>query len=91
MLKQLLLVIKPIEITGVIISANKITFQDLRQEGVALGEIKIIEYKKPLLDQDNLSGETKTAEEIVALPTRSVSSVASTTGIYQKDEGDAVI
>ena len=81
-----------IEITGVIISANKITFQDVKlQEGVALGEIKIIEYKKPLLDQDNLSGETKTAEEIVALPTRSVASVASTTaGIYQKDEGDAV-
>ena len=81
-----------IEITGVIISANKITFQDVKlQEGVALGEIKIIEYKKPLLDQDNLSGETKTAEEIVALPTRSVASVAATTaGIYQKDEGDAV-
>ena len=81
-----------IEITGVIISANKITFQDVKlQEGVALGEIRIIEYKKPLLDQDNLSGETKTAEEIVALPTRSVASVASTTaGIYQKDEGDAV-
>ena len=81
-----------VEITGVIISANKITFQDVQlQEGVALGEIKIIEYKKPLLDQDNLSGETKTAEEIVALPTRSVASVASTTaGIYQKDEGDAV-
>ena len=81
-----------IEITGVILSANKITFQDVKlQEGVALGEIKIIEYKKPLLDQDNLSGETKTAEEIVALPTRSVASVASTTaGIYQKDEGDAV-
>ena len=81
-----------VEVTGVIVSANKITFQDVKlQEGVALGEIKIIEYKKPLLDQDNLSGETKTAEEIVALPTRNVSSVASTTaGIYQKDEGDAV-
>jgi len=81
-----------IEVTGVIISANKITFQNVKlQEGVALGEIKIIEYKKPLLDQDNLSGETKTAEEIVALPTRNVASVAATTaGIYQKDEGDAV-
>ena len=81
-----------IEVTGVIISSNKITFQDVKlQQGVALGEIRIIEYKKPLLDQDNLSGETKTAEEIVALPTRNVSSVAATTaGIYQKDEGDAV-
>ena len=81
-----------IEITGVIISANKITFQDVKlQEGVALGEIRIIEYKKPLLDQDNLSGETKTAEEIVALPTRSVASVASSTaGVYQRDEGDGI-
>ena len=38
-----------------------------------------------------MSGETKTAEEIVALPTRNVASIASTTaGIYQRDEGDAV-
>ena len=43
------------------------------------------------MDKDNLSGETKTAEEIVALPTRSVSSVAATTaGIYQRDEGEGV-
>ena len=61
------------------------------QEGVALAEVQIIEYKKPLLDQDNLSGETKTAEEIVALPTRSVASVAATTaGIYQRDEGESL-
>ena len=81
-----------VEITGVIMSANKITFQDIKlQEGVALDEVKIIAYKKPLLDQDNLSGETKTSEEIVALPTRSVASVAATTaGIYQQDEGDGV-
>ena len=81
-----------VEVTGVIISSNKITFQNVNlQEGIAIGEVKIIEYKKPLLDQDNLSGETKTAEEIVALPTRSVSSVAATTaGIYQRDEGDDV-
>jgi outer membrane receptor protein involved in Fe transport len=81
-----------VEVTGVIVSANKITFQDVKlQEGIAIGEVKIIAYKKPLLDQDNLSGETKTAEEIVALPTRSIASVAATTaGIYQRDEGDAV-
>ena len=81
-----------VEITGVIVSSNKITKQDVKlQEGIAIGEVKIIAYKKPLLDQDNLSGETKTAEEIVALPTRSISSVAATTaGIYQKDEGEGV-
>ena len=81
-----------VEVTGVIVSSNKITFQDVKlQEGIAIGEVKVIAYKKPLLDQDNLSGETKTAEEIVALPTRSIASVAaSTAGIYQQDEGDAV-
>ena len=81
-----------VEVTGVIVSANKITFQDLKlQQGVAIGEVKVIAYKKPLLDQDNLSGETKTAEEIVALPTRNIASVAaSTAGIYQQDEGDDV-
>jgi len=81
-----------VEITKVVISANKITFQNVQlQEGIALGEVKVIEYKKPLIDQDNLSGETKTSEEIVALPTRSVSSVAATTaGIYQEDEGGSL-
>ena len=81
-----------VEVTGVIVSANKITPQDIKlQEGIAIGEVKIIAYKKPLLDPDNLSGETKTSEEIVALPTRSVASVAATTaGIYQRDEGDGV-
>ncbi|CAI8211345.1 MAG: Colicin I receptor [Cryomorphaceae bacterium] len=81
-----------VEVVGVIVSSNKITFQDVKlQQGVAIGEVKVIAYKKPLLDQDNLSGETKTAEEIVALPTRNIASVAaSTAGIYQRDEGDGV-
>ena len=81
-----------VEVTGVIVSGDKITFQDIKlQEGIAMGEVKVIAYKKPLLDQDNLSGETKTAEEIVALPTRNVASIAATTaGIYQRDEGDNV-
>ena len=49
-----------VEITGVVVSANKITEQNVTlQEGVAIGEVKIIEFKKPLLDKDNLSGETK--------------------------------
>ena len=80
------------EITGVIISADQIRFVDIKlQEGVQLEVAEVVVWTKPLLDQGNLSGETKTAEEIVALPTRSVTSVAATTaGIYQEDEGDAV-
>ncbi|HJN63669.1 MAG TPA: carboxypeptidase regulatory-like domain-containing protein [Flavobacteriales bacterium] len=78
--------------TGLIISANKITFQDLKMSsGIQQVQVDIHEYKKPLIDQDNITGETKTAEEIVAMPTRSVASVAATTaGIYQKDEGESL-
>ena len=81
---------------GVVVSANKITYLTgsnaiKMTEGVLVDEIEVKGYTKPLIDQGNLSGETKTAKEIVALPTKSINSIASTTaGIYQKDEGDAI-
>ena len=81
---------------GVIVSANKITYLTgdnaiKMSEGVLVDEIEVKGYTKPLIDQGNLSGETKTSKEIVALPTKSIESIASTTaGIYQKDEGDDV-
>ena len=60
-------------------------------EGILVDEIEVKGYTKPLIDQDNLSGETKTSKEIVALTNKSINSISSTTaGIYQKDEGDAV-
>ena len=78
------------EITGVVISADQIRFVDIKlQEGIQLEVAEVVVWTKPLIDQGNLSGETKTSEEIVALPTRSVASVAATAGIYQRDEGDA--
>ena len=81
---------------GVIISANKITYLTgdnaiKMTEGVLVNEVEVRGYTKPLIDQGNLSGETKTSKEIVALPTKSINSIASTTaGIYQKDEGDGI-
>ena len=81
---------------GVIVSSNKITYLTggnaiKMTEGVLVDEIEVKGFTKPLIDQGNLSGETKTAKEIVALPTKSINSIASTTaGIYQKDEGDAI-
>jgi len=81
---------------GVVVSANKITYLTgdnaiKMTEGILVGEIEVKGFAKPLIDQGNLSGETKTAKEIVALPTKSINSIASTTaGIYQKDEGDAI-
>ena len=81
---------------GVIVSSNKITYLTgsnaiKMTEGVLVDEIEVKGFTKPLIDQGNLSGETKTAKEIVALPTKSITSIASTTaGVYQKDEGDAI-
>ena len=81
---------------GVIVSSNKITYLTgsnaiKMTEGVLVDEIEVKGFTKPLIDQGNLSGETKTAKEIVALPTKNITSIASTTaGVYQKDEGDAI-
>ena len=77
------------EISDVLVSANKITFINakLKNSSSVIGEVELIEYVVPLIDPDK-SGTTKTKEEITALPTRNVASVAAqTAGIYQEDEG----
>lgn len=77
------------EISDVLISSNKITFINaaLKVESDVLGEVELVEYVVPLIDPDK-TGTTKTKEEITALPTRNVQSVAAqTAGIYQEDEG----
>ncbi len=76
---------------GVIVTADKITFLDLDlyPESEILDEVVITSYKVPLMQADETAtGNTVTKEEIDNLPTRNVSSIASTTaGVYQKDEG----
>lgn len=82
---------KPIKTTGVIISGGKITTLDVKLESsvVEITTFEVIEYDVPLID--DYQGKTVTKEEIYALPTRSVQSVAATTaGVTQADEGDAV-
>lgn len=81
-------------ITGVLVSNDKITFQDLSvgKKVNETKEVEIIAYKVPLIDKGNTSvGSTLTREEIEAAPTRDVRSVAAqSAGIFQKDEGDDV-
>ncbi len=83
----------PLEITGVLVSSDKITFQDLGlSQGIDIKTVVIEQYKNPLIDKGNPSTQTTiTSEEIKVAPTRDVRSVASTTaGVYQQDEGDAL-
>jgi outer membrane receptor protein involved in Fe transport len=69
-------------ISGIVVSANKITFQDVKLEpGVQLDEIEIVKYTVPLIDKDGgASGGTVSRDDIAALPTRSIAGIASTVG-----------
>lgn len=81
-----------LQITEVLVSSNKITFlnAELKVEAEVLGEVELIEYVIPLIDPD-VSGATRSKEEIMSLPTRNIQSVAAqTAGIFQKDEGGAL-
>lgn len=82
---------KPVKTTGVIISAGKITVVDVKMESsvVEMKEFEVVEYDVPLIE--DYQGKTVTKEEIYALPTRNINSVAATTaGVTQQDEGDGV-
>ena len=82
---------KPIKTTGVIISAGKITTVDVKLESsvVEIKTYEVVAYDVPLID--DYQGKTVTKEEIYALPTRTVNSVAATTaGVTQSDEGAGI-
>jgi outer membrane receptor protein involved in Fe transport len=80
-----------VSLEGIVVSSNKITFRNVQlSEGIDIQEV-VIKDEKPLLDPDNLGGKTVTSEEIKAMPTRSVASVAATAaGVYQSDEGSGL-
>lgn len=81
-------------ITDVLVSIDKITFQDLvlSKKVIETKTVEIVSYKVPLIEKGNTqTGATITREEIQAAPTRDVKSVvAQAAGVTQKDEGDAV-
>lgn len=83
----------PKAFTKVIVSVDKITFLDVDlAKGVDIKEFTFEGYKVPLIDKGNPSTQTTiTQEEIKVAPTRDVKAVAATTaGVNQKDEGDAL-
>jgi outer membrane receptor protein involved in Fe transport len=76
---------------GVVVSSDKITTitMKLKDDALQLGIVDVTDYRIPLIDKDDVSTkQTISAEQIKALPTRNVQSIASTTaGVYQGDEG----
>jgi hypothetical protein len=74
---------KPFMYKGIIISPDKITFQNLELEAstTTLNEIEVVDYKVPLISKDQTtSGGTVTSEEISKMANKSAASVATTVG-----------
>ena len=76
---------------GIVVSANKITFQDisLSMQSEVLDVVEIVDYKVPLISKDQTSaGATITAEEIAKMPNRSAEAVAATVGGVFSADGE---
>ena len=74
---------KPFMYRGIIISPDKITFQNVELEAstTTLNEIEVVDYKVPLISKDQTtSGGTVTSEEISKMANKSAASVATTVG-----------
>lgn len=83
-----------LEMKGVVLNADKITFQDFKIQSstLLLEEVQIVEYKVPLIDKDQtISGGTVTSEEISKMPGRSSNSIASTVGGVRGSRSDDVV
>jgi len=82
---------KTLMISGVIVKADVITFQnmDLESTSVTLDAIDIVAYEVPLINPDQTqTGQTSTAEEIAKMPGRSAESVAITAGGVFSQDGE---
>ncbi len=77
------------------VSTDKITFQNVGLgKGVNIGEVKIIEYKKPLFEKDNKGMNTTiTREELNNMAARTPADIAKTAGngTFSRDNGSGAI
>ncbi|HNR07512.1 MAG TPA: carboxypeptidase regulatory-like domain-containing protein [Saprospiraceae bacterium] len=77
-------------IQNVVVFAGKANRLDVEMAtGILLNEVVVVDYKVPLIQQDNTtSGGTVTSEQIRNLPTKNINELAATTaGIAQQDGG----
>ncbi len=83
------------KVQNIVLTAGRVTRLDVKMStggGVALEEILVVDYRKPLVEQDNTtSGTVVTSEEIRNLPTRNVNAIAATSaGATSADEGGQI-
>ena len=83
--------LNPFVLRGLVISANKITFYDIKMASGAinLNEVTVVDYEIPLISKDNTTqGASITSEEISKLPVRSAEGVASSVGGVFSSDGE---
>ncbi|MFH1319589.1 MAG: carboxypeptidase regulatory-like domain-containing protein [Bacteroidota bacterium] len=80
---------KSIVMSGVIVSPDRITFQDFKMQSTVeeLGVVEVFDYKVPLISKDKTqSGESVTREDIGKMAARSATGIAATVGgVFQKE------
>ncbi|PKP03083.1 MAG: hypothetical protein CVU14_02425 [Bacteroidetes bacterium HGW-Bacteroidetes-9] len=90
-LKSTFVGFKPIQVSGVIIKSDQISFQNIEMEStmVEIATFEVIDYKVPLIDKDKTSvGATVTSEEIAKMPNRSANAIATTVGGVFSADGE---
>jgi len=78
---------------GVVVMAGRANRLDIElSSGVVMDEIEVVDYRVPLIEQDNTtSGGTITAEQIRNLPLKDISALAATTaGLTRRDDSDNI-
>ena len=81
------------QVAGVVVVANKANRLNITlTSGVMLQEIEVVDYKVPLIEQDNTStGAIRTAEQIKNLPVKDINSIASqAAGLSSNSDGNEV-
>ncbi len=78
--------------TGVVVFSGKSNRLDIQlTPGITIDEVVVIEYKVPLIEQDNTtSGGIVTSEKIRNLPTKSINQLAATTAGISSIDGGAI-
>lgn len=83
---------QPKTIEGVVLQAGKNTRVDIEiSSGTVLDQVVIVEYKVPLVEQDNTTtGGIVTGEQIRNLPMKSINSLAATASGVSSFSGESV-
>ncbi|MHC1778202.1 MAG: TonB-dependent receptor [Lentimicrobium sp.] len=82
---------KPVQVTGVIVKSDQISFSNVEMEStmIEIQTFEVVDYKVPLIDKDKTSvGATMTSEEIAKMPNRSANAIATTVGGVFSADGE---